>query len=646
MLIRTILSLSCAEKALIFLCLDMTLVPLAFFAAMILCERSLTGGADLMGAGALLVGEMVIAAGLSQTFGLSRMRLKDYQGDAAIRSMLLGAGLGSAAWLGQALGAGPDAGPEGGIAFHVVFALVYFCAHVVARRLLAVFVTGLYRRSPQMSRVMIYGAGRTGMALAQELRHASDMVVYAFLDDNPLLAGMTANGLPIHPALQAERLCARYRINRIILAIPATAPERQNFVSRRLAGLGLEVLTLPAFAQIYGGEALLSRLMPSRPAQLLQRAPLDAAATADCAAYAGRTVLITGAGGSIGLELCRQIVACRPERIVMLDLSEFALFCAEQEIRAIAGPFGVSVDAVLGSVCDAPLVAQTLARYRIDVVLHAAAYKHVPIVETNVRVGIANNALGTAVMARAARDAGVARFVLISTDKAVRPGNLMGASKRIAELVVQDLAERAPRTIFSIVRFGNVLGSSGSVIPRFQEQIARGGPVLLTDPRVTRYFMTIEEASRLVLLSGSFAEGGDVHLLDMGKPQRIADLARRMIQAAGYSVRDADHPDGDIAIKVTGLRPGEKLHEELMLHAEVRPTLHPRILSIKEDRLSEIAAASGLRALRDAVERGSEAEVIAAVARMVPDYAPQSLPETALQCRIVQGCRNTSQIAQ
>jgi len=351
--------------------------------------------------------------------------------------------------------------------------------------------------------------------------------------------------------------------------------------------------------------------------------------------YRGASVLVSGAGGSIGRELCRQILACEPARLVLLEISEFALYSVLEEVRAASRQ--VEIIPVLGSVVDDLLVAGVLKRYEVGVVLHAAAYKHVPLVEDNPRAGLSNNTLGTAVLARAARSAGVGRFVLISSDKAVRPASLMGASKRLAEMVVQDLAVRPQRTIFSIVRFGNVLGSSGSVVPLFQDQIARGGPVTLTDPEATRYFMTITEASRLVLLAGEMATGGEIHALDMGAPIRIRDLARQMIAAAGRTLRNAENPEGDIEIVVTGLRPGEKLHEDLTSHAVVQATRHPKILRLCEQCPSEIEVAAMLHDLRAAISGGHDEDVIAVVARALRDYAPQSLPETAPQCRLARG---------
>ena len=631
-MLKTIISLSRMQKVFILLLLDVALVPLALGASLLLLgmQREMIH-ALMMRHGALVVALMGVAAFSVWASGINRQKLKDFQGDAITRSMLVAALLGIvAAALSRLFQTGLPTG------FHIIFALVYFAGFFVGRRMLVRVLTEMYRRSPVFTRVAIYGAGRTGMALARELRKANDLVVYAFLDDNATLSGMNVNGLPIYSGVHAARVKEQYKINRVILAMPSLSIDKQTFISRRLEKLGMEVQTLPAFTQFYGGAELMGRLTPARPAMLLHRDPLNDTMVAGCTAYEGANVLISGAGGSIGLELCRQVIACAPARLVLLEHSEFALYNADAEMRVLAETCGAEIVPVLGSICDAVHVAQVLAAQKIDVVLHAAAYKHVPLVETNPRVGMANNVLGTAVLARAAREAGVRRFVLVSSDKAVRPGNLMGASKRMAELIVQDLATRSPETSFSIVRFGNVMGSSGSVIPRFQEQIARGGPVTVTDDRVTRYFMTIEEASRLVLLAGSFAGGGEVYVLDMGAPQKIVDLARRMIEAAGHTVRDAENPAGDIEIVITGLRPGEKLHEELMVRKGAQATAHPKIIRVREDHLSELMMAAALRDLRDAVELGDEEGVVAVVARAVREYAPQSLPETAMQCRIVQ----------
>lgn len=641
-MLKTIISLTRWQKAVILFSVDVALVPLADAVTLLLLgvwpNVLLSRMWDHW---PLVLATMVVAGALSVLSGLNRLRLKDYQGDAISRSLLMAVLIGAFyAALGQFLDM------DMRIAFHVVFALVYFAGFFTARRVLVSVLSSAYRRSRHFPRVAIYGAGRTGMTLARELKKADDLLVYAFFDDNATLAGMNVNGLPIYPGVRAAQVRDQFKLNRVILAMPSVSVDKQTFISERLARLGLDVQTLPAFTQLHGGEALMSKLMPAGPAKLLHRDPLSDTMNAGCTAYEGANVLITGAGGSIGLELCRQVMACRPARLVLFELSEFALYRADQEMRVMAETLGTEIVPVLGSITDAIHVAQVMKAHDIGIVLHAAAYKHVPLVEMNPRVGMANNVIGTAVLARAAAVAGVRRFVLISSDKAVRPGNLMGASKRMAELIVQDLAARSPGTIYSIVRFGNVMGSSGSVIPRFQQQIARGGPVTLTDLRVTRYFMTIEEASRLVLLAGSFAAGGEVYVLDMGKPVRIADLARRMIESAGYTVRDERNPNGDIEIQVVGLRPGEKLYEELMVRKGAQATAHKKIIRVREDHLNEADTESCLSDLRVAIEHGSDAEVIAVTARMVPEYTPQSLPETAMQCRIVEARRALGKAAQ
>lgn len=624
-MIKTVISLNRVQKNAILLVLDLSLVPVALLLALALQYSTVFPLSRLMANWLFMPLLMLAALALTQVLGLRKVRLKDYHIGMVLRSGLLATALGLCSTALGALGGNPFP-----MALHVIFALVYFALFSGTRLALLQVLLSIYRRSRAVTRVAIYGAGRTGMALASALKSKPDIVAYAFLDDNATLRGLNVCGLPVHAGVHAERVKDLYKLNRVILAMPSLSEHKQTYLSKKLESLGLEVQTLPAFAQLVGGEALVDKLLPAGPSALLARDPLHDLIDMGCGEYRGASVLISGAGGSIGLELCRQIIRCRPARLVLLELSELALYNAEAEMRVLAEQAGVEIVPVLGSIADPLLVDGVLRGHKVQIVLHAAAYKHVPLVEANPRAGLANNVLGTAVLAQKARDAGVRRFVLVSSDKAVRPGNVMGASKRLAELIVQDLAQRSRGTIFSIVRFGNVLGSSGSVIPLFQEQIARGGPVTLTDDGVTRYFMTIMEAARLVLLAGSFAEGGEVFVLDMGKPVFIRDLARQLIEAAGYSVRDAANPDGDIEIVTTGLRPGEKLHEELMVRKGAQTTAHPKIIRVREDHLSELEMAAALRDLREAIDTGDEGAVLAALARAVPDYVPQSQPASAL----------------
>ncbi|MBL4812892.1 MAG: polysaccharide biosynthesis protein, partial [Rhodobacteraceae bacterium] len=443
----------------------------------------------------------------------------------------------------------------------------------------------------------------------------------AFVDDNKAHQSIIVQGRRVYSPVTIASIVAERHVDRILLAMPSVPRPRLAEISKRLEDLGLDVQTLPSFSQLAGnGAPLIDQFRPIVPGRFLGRAALDTELPGGSETYFGRSVLISGAGGSIGSELCRQVLACGPKRLVLMEISEFALYTLSQELQAMANSSNVELVAALGSVCDAPLVRKILADNEVDIILHAAAYKHVPIVENNPLAGISNNVLGTQTLALAAGDAGVKRFILISSDKAVRPKNMMGASKRLAEIVVQDLAVRSNTsggTIYSMVRFGNVMGSSGSVIPLFEDQIKKGGPVTLTHREVTRYFMTIPEAARLVLVAGSFAGGGEVFVLDMGDPILIYDLARQMIDAAGYTVRDEDNPDGAIEIVLTGLRPGEKLHEELLIGEGQTTTPHPKIMQAREKHLSEIEVAAGIKAIRAALNHADVDELRRVVARWV-----------------------------
>jgi len=449
--------------------------------------------------------------------------------------------------------------------------------------------------------VLIYGAGRTGRQLAAALARDATIRPVAFVDDDPHLQSLTIEGLRVHPARDIDALTARHDIRRIILAMPSATQGQRERLGRALQETGCDVHALPSFADLVTRNArTLFDSRPVDPATLLGRDAVEGDLSGVTDIYAGRRILVTGAGGSIGSELCRQLVRCDPATLILMDHGEHVLFEIERELRTLAPDLDILP--ILGSVCDAALVNVLMSAKKIDVVLHAAAYKHVPLVESNAIEGMRNNVIGTRTVANAARESEVERFILVSTDKAVRPTSVMGASKRFAEMIVQDLATRSERTRFSMVRFGNVLGSSGSVIPTFADQIARGGPVTLTHPDVTRYFMTIPEAVRLVLMAGTFARDGDVFVLDMGQPVSIHDIARRMIEVSGYSVRDAANPNGEIAIEITGLRPGEKLHEELLIGSDMLTTPHPRILRAQEGHLSEIELAKALRSLSEAIE--------------------------------------------
>ena len=624
-MLNLISSLSRTQKGYVFLAIDLALIPLALLFTFTVQSLPISPPEALWRSLPVLPYLMGVAAALSMWLGLPTIQLNAYErhaiGLTAIHALVLVAvSAGLSAFTAMRLPMGT----------HVMFGILYFLLIVASRAVLFQVVTAIYRRAQPRRRVLIYGAGTTGVQLASALRTHETIEPVAFTDDNAGLQGMTILGLPVYKPARVPEIVRKRRIDRVLLAMPSLSLPKQTQILREMEKLGVEVQALPSFAQLIGEEELIDKLSPIMPGHFLGREKLDDQMQASETHYAGRTVLVSGAGGSIGSELCRQVLACGPKRLVLYELSELALYQIEMELQllaqeaaAVSGAGTVpEIVPVLGSVTDARLVRKTLGEQAVDVVLHAAAYKHVPMVEANPLAGLANNVLGTATLAREAQEAGVERFVLISSDKAVRPTNVMGASKRLAELVVQDLAARAKGTVFAMVRFGNVLGSSGSVIPLFQEQIARGGPVTLTDPRVTRYFMTVQEAVGLVLQAGGFARGGEVFVLDMGEPVLIAKLARQMIEASGYTVRDARNPDGDIEIRVTGLRPGEKLHEELIIGEGFLTTAHEKIFAAREARLSEIEVASALRGLRAAVAGADDDAARALVARWVEGYGP------------------------
>lgn len=448
--------------------------------------------------------------------------------------------------------------------------------------------------------VAIYGAGSAGVQLLAALRQDYQMRPVTFVDDNVVLQSMTVSGMSVCSRGHLETLVKDKKVQRILLAMPSVSGAKMTNLIEELSAIGCEVHALPSYGELVEGSGLAGNLRPVTPDRLLGRDKVDLETPEVARAYAGRRVLVTGAGGSIGSELCRQILLCRPERLTLVDHSEYALYTVSRELAPIALHHDVELVTRLGSVCDRDRMTQVMTESDTDIVLFAAAYKHVPLVEENETEGLRNNLFGTLTTAEAAQDANVERFILVSTDKAVRPTNIMGASKRLAELAIQDLQTRSD-TKFAMVRFGNVLGSSGSVIPLFQEQISAGGPITLTHEKITRYFMTISEAARLVLLAGAYATGGDVFVLDMGEPVNINDLARRMVELTGLTVRDENNPHGDIEIQTVGLRPGEKLYEELLIGNNILPTPHEKIMRAEENKLSQIEMARILKQIREAL---------------------------------------------
>lgn len=435
--------------------------------------------------------------------------------------------------------------------------------------------------------VIIYGAGQSGAQLGVALNALHQYRIVAYIDDNQRLQNASINGIKVFDRKHLPELIETHQVKQVLLAMPsATSTERQAIL-HYLEPLDVHVRTIPSLADLVAGHNTISELRDIDIDDLLGRLPVAPNEYLLGTCITRKVVMVTGAGGSIGSELCRQIMYLQPTCLVLFELSEFALYQIEQELLELKqqNHLNTPIIPVLGSVQDRQRLETTMRRYQVNTLYHAAAYKHVPMVEHNPVEGIRNNVFGTWHTAEAAMNANVERFILISTDKAVRPTNIMGASKRMAELVLQGLAQLPSNTTFGMVRFGNVLGSSGSVVPLFRKQIQAGGPLTVTHPDIIRYFMTIPEAAQLVIQAGAMAEGGDVFLLDMGEPVRILDMAKRMIRLSGLEVQDDDHPHGDIRIEFTGLRPGEKLYEELLIGSVSEATQHARIFKAHEQAI-------------------------------------------------------------
>jgi len=470
--------------------------------------------------------------------------------------------------------------------------------------------------------VAIYGAGDAGARLSAVLMGGPHFEPVVFIDDKRALHGSQVNGLPVFGPLDLPKLIRKHSIGRILLAIPSASRRRRREILTSLEPLGIHVQSLPDLSDIIAGKASIDELREVDVSDLLGRDPVPPNPQLFESCIRGKCVMVTGAGGSIGSELCRQIMRLGPRRLVLFEMSELALYNIQRELERVARfeTSSVEILPLLGNAHHRHRVREVLTTFSVQTVYHAAAYKHVPIVEHNVIEGIYNNVISTWYTAEAAIETGVETFVLISTDKAVNPTNVMGATKRLAELVLQALQERATNTRFCMVRFGNVLASSGSVVPLFREQIRRGGPVTVTHPDVIRYFMTIPEAAQLVIQAGSMAKGGDVFVLDMGRPVRIDDLARRMISLMGLTVRDASNPEGDIEIQYTGLRTAEKLYEELLIGSNVTGTDHPMIMRAIEHSLPWSRMQSILNDLLVALASFDCRRALALLAESVAEY--------------------------
>jgi FlaA1/EpsC-like NDP-sugar epimerase len=479
-------------------------------------------------------------------------------------------------------------------------------------------------RSPVEGRLLIYGAGTAGVQTASALRVSGQYVLVGFVDDDGAKVGRSINGIPVVAPSQVPELVERQAVTDILLALPSVSRDRRNAILDSLRALPVHIRTLPGLADLASGRVTVQDFHELDVEDLLGRDPVPPDAELIARDLTGQVVLVTGAGGSIGSELARQILLQRPRQLLLLDHNEFGLYSIHQELMGLCTAQALAIELLplLGSVANFERLSVICNIYRPVTVYHAAAYKHVPMVEDNPGEGVLNNVFGTLNMALAARASGVKRFVLVSTDKAVRPTNVMGASKRMAELVLQALAAETSRTCFTMVRFGNVLDSSGSVVPLFRRQLAAGGPLTVTHAEVTRYFMTIPEAAQLVLQAGAMAVGGEVFVLDMGRSVKILDLARRMVQLSGLSLRDERNPGGDIEIEITGLRPGEKLFEELLIGDNPEPTAHPRIMKAHEDHLAWPALELQLQTLRQAADGNDALTIRTALKACVQGFEP------------------------
>ncbi len=478
--------------------------------------------------------------------------------------------------------------------------------------------------SGEHKKVVIYGAGSAGMQLASALMMSSEQQPIAFIDDNPSLQNLHVNGLKIHAFSHLSYLIEVFHVQEVLLALPSISKSRRKEIISLLEPYSVHVRTIPGVSEMAQGKIKVEDIREIDIGDLLGRDSVEPNIELLNSNIKNKSVLVTGAGGSIGSELCRQIIIHQPEKLVLFEQSEFQLYAIEKELSKIVSD--IKLIPILGSVTNLSRMTEICKAFDVQTIYHAAAYKHVPMVERNPGEAIYNNIFGTLRSAQAAIEAKVETFVLISTDKAVRPTNTMGATKRFAELILQALSldkNLSRQTRFTMVRFGNVLGSSGSVVPLFREQISNGGPVTVTDSKIIRYFMTIPEAAELVIQAGAMGRGGDVFVLDMGEPVYIVDLARRMIRLSGFEVCDEDHPNGDIEIVYTGLRPGEKLYEELLIGDNVLPTSHEKIMSAEEEVIIWSELELMINQLQKATDLNDFEEVRAILQKAVSGYKPQ-----------------------
>lgn len=628
-MLKVFLSFSRRAKQIVAVVADFVLLSLAFWSAVAL--RFETLAPDLAPYAWQIVAAPFLAIPIFIKLGLYRAVIR-FMEDRVVFVVAGGVAL-SVILLAAAVALTHTPGLSRGVlGIYLVLAILY----VGATRFLArSYFLRAERGQDSRIRIAIYGAGRAGTQLAYALRAGREYLPVAFFDDNQTLQNSEMAGLRVFPPDDLASVLATKMVDELLLAIPSAGRARRREIIDRLEGLHCKVKLVPGMADVVSGNVAADSIREVEIDDLLGRESVvpDSALLGKC--ITGKVVLVSGAGGSIGSELCRQILQLKPSRLVLMEISEFALYSIEQELALMCARRNLRIELVplLGSVIYQNRNEMVMKGFGVQTVYHAAAYKHVPLVEHNPIEGLCNNAFGTRRMAEAALAAGVETFVLISTDKAVRPTNVMGASKRLSELILQALARKGGATRFCMVRFGNVLGSSGSVVPLFRKQIALGGPITLTHADITRYFMTIPEAAQLVIQAGSMGQGGEVYVLDMGKPVKIIDLARRMVHLSGLELRDEAHPEGDIAIEIVGLRPGEKLYEELLIGENAEGTSHPLIMRAYEHELPWAVLTERLAILDEASQDFDFEKVLGLLESLVVEYTPAHHGDNELQWR-------------
>lgn len=603
-------------KILMMLLCDVVLLPLALWSAVALRLGTFTPDVSQFWWVFLIIPFVTVPVFIR--FGLYRAVVR-YMDDKIIYTVIYGVSTSVLMLMAVVVMAKLVALPRSSIIIFWVTAIAYIAAsRFVARGLIRTFET----RKDRKHNVAIYGAGQAGRQTALALSSGRDFRPVAFFDDNKDLQGATLAGLRVYNPKDALKIMEQKACTQLLLAMPSSSRAVRAEIIRRFEGKDIVLKILPGLGDLVDGKVRVEDIREVGVEDLLGRDPVPPFADLISSCIAGRVVLVTGAGGSIGSELCRQILLNLPTKLVLYERNEYSLYRIEMELTRLYPSH--QIVSVLGDVLDQEHLQKIMEKHRVQTVYHAAAYKHVPLVENNADAGILNNVFGTFSAAKAALSQGVENFVLISTDKAVRPTNVMGASKRLAELVLQDLSKQPGQTRFCMVRFGNVLGSSGSVVPLFKEQIKAGGPVTVTHPEVTRFFMTIPEAAQLVLQAGSMGKGGDVFVLDMGEPVKIVELARKMIELSGFSVKTSASDVGDIEIEFVGLRPGEKLYEELLIGQNVTWTKHPRIMRAEEDSLDPKFLDENLKILEVACRRADSTVIRQVLMNLVKEYKPEA----------------------